>query len=277
MKSKLIYLLIIVASFTACETTYFLDSDQSEPKIVIEGVLTNRANDQYVKVSRSDQFYDSGKTPRVTDAVVSVSDNEGNVFDFVHNPGNDPDSNGYYLPSTKFAGVIGRVYTLSVAADGNEFTATDEMFRVTSIDSLTYELDPEEQEDPELAGKYYEVLIYAQEPQETKDYYLFDFYRNDSLLLYEPDEIYFADDVALGEEINGVHSPLYYGKGDKARVIASSLTRAGYIFYSDLQSLLTNDGGMYSPPPANCRTNLTNGALGFFRVSAVSTDEIIIE
>jgi hypothetical protein len=95
--------------------------------------------------------------------------------------------------------------------------------------------------------------------------------------LNEPDEIYFADDVALGDEINGVSSPLYYGKGDNARVNAYSLTRAGYVYYSDLQGLLNNDGGMYSPPPANCRTNLTNGALGFFQVSAVSTDEIIIE
>lgn len=272
-----IHLLLSLIILSACEKDYILDTDQSEPKIVIEGLLTNMEDNHYVKVSWSAPFYASGKTPRITDATVTVSDDAGNVFEFVHNPNNNPDSNGYYLPAEKFAGVIGRIYSLSVLTNETEYTAADELFRVTSIDSLTQEIDFEEEEDPEIEGKYYEVLVYAKEPQETKDYYLFDFYRNDSLLVYEPDEIYFSDDVALGEEIDGVHSPLYYGIGDKAKVVTSSLSRAGYIFFSDLQSLLNNDGGMYSPPPANCRTNLTNGALGFFRVSAVSIEEIIIE
>lgn len=276
MRSLLI-LVPLLTLLTACEKTVFLDNEQAETKIVIEGMVTNRENYHYVKVSRSADFYDSGKTPRVTDAIVSVSDDQGNTIQFLHNPNDHPDSAGFYLPAAPFAGVIGRVYTLTVVADGQEYKATDQMYRVTSIDSLTYGIDQEEFDDPEDEGKFYEVLIYAKEPQETKDYYLFDFYRNDSLLVGSPDEIYFSDDIALGEEINGVQSPIYYAKGDVARVEAFSLSRAGYVFYSDLQSLLNNDGGMYSPPPANCRNNLSNGALGFFRASAVDMMEIIIE
>jgi hypothetical protein len=262
---------------TSCEKTVLLDNDQSDVKIVIEGMVTNREDYHYVKVSRSANFYDSGKTPRVSDAIVSVSDDQGNTFEFIHNPNAHPDSAGFYLPLSPFAGEVGRTYTLTVVTDGQEYTAVDKMFSVTSIDSLTYGIDQDEMDDPEDEGKYYEVLIYAVEPQETKDYYLFDFYRNDSLLVAGPDEIYFSDDVALGEEINGVQSPIYYAKGDVARVEAFSLSRAGYVFYSDLQGLLSNDGGMYSPPPANCRTNLSNGALGFFRTSAVDMMEITIE
>ncbi len=270
-------LLLLMGILTSCEKNYVLDTDQSEPKIVIEGMVTNQQGYHFVKVSRSTDFYSSGKTPRVTDAVVSVSDDEGNAIEFMHNPNNNPDSSGYYKPIINFAGAIGRTYTLSVFADGIEYRAEDKMYRVTSIDSLTYSLNQEEMEDPEEVNKYYEVLIYAKEPQETKDYYLFQFYRNDSLKTAEPDEIYFADDIALGEEINGIQAPIYYAIGDVARVQAFSLTRAGYIFYSDLQNLLWNDGGMYGPPPANCRTNLTNGALGFFQVSAVDMMEIAIE
>jgi hypothetical protein len=262
---------------TSCEKTVFLDTDQADVKIVIEGMLTNRDNYHYVKISRSADFYDSGKTPRVTDAIVTVNDDQGNTFEFIHNPNDHPDSAGFYLPASSFAGVVGRTYTLNVVADGKGYTAADKMYSVTAIDSLTYGIDQDEMDDPEEEGKYYEVLIYAVEPQDTKDYYLFDFYRNDSLLVAEPDEIYFSDDVALGEEINGVQSPIYYAKGDVARVEAFSLSRAGYVFYSDLQGLLRNDGGMYSPPPANCRTNLSDGALGFFRVSAVDMMEIKIE
>lgn len=268
---------LLLILFTSCDKSYILDTEQSEVKIVIEGLVTNSPGNQYVKVSRSADFYNSGKTPRVTDATVSVSDDEGNVFNFIHNPNEHPDSTGYYKPVENFIGVIGRTYMLSVVADGEEFSAEDKMYSVTSIDSLTYDIDQEEREDPEDENKYYEVLIYAKEPQETKDYYLFQFYRNDSLLTAENNEIYFSDDVALGGEIDGIQSPLYYGVNDIARVEAYSLTRAGYVFYSDLQHVLDNDGGMYSPPPANCRTNLTNGALGFFQVSALDHKEIMIE
>ena len=270
-------LVFLIGVLTSCEKSYELETDQSEIKIVIEGLVTNQQGYHFVKVSRSADFYSSGKTPRVTDAVVLVSDNNGNVVEFLHNPNNHPDSSGYYKPIVDFAGTIGKTYTLSVLTDGNEYKAEDKMYSVSSIDSLTYDINQEEMEDPEEINKYYEVLIYAKEPQDTKDYYLFQFYRNDSLKVAEPDEIYFSDDIALGEEINGVQSPIYYARGDAARVQSFSLTRAGYVFYSDLQSLLRNDGGMYSPPPANCRTNLTNGALGFFQVSAVDIMEITIE
>ena len=39
----------------------------------------------------------------------------------------------------------------------------------------------------------------------------------------------------------------------------------------------TNDGGLFSQPPSNSRTNLTNGALGFFQASAVEIEEIVIK
>jgi hypothetical protein len=44
-----------------------------------------------------------------------------------------------------------------------------------------------------------------------------------------------------------------------------------------LQSLLNNDGGLFSQPPSNSRSNISNGALGFFQTSALHTSEIEIK
>jgi hypothetical protein len=75
-----------------------------------------------------------------------------------------------------------------------------------------------------------------------------------------------------------VPSPVYYAQNDKARLEVYSLTRRGYIFYNDLSIVLNNDGGgMFGPIPSSPRTNLTNGALGFFQVSAVQEKETFIE
>jgi hypothetical protein len=262
---------------TACEKTIILDATNTTPRVVIEGLLTNRSHCQYIKVSRSADFYSSGNTPRVTNAIVSVEDDLGNVHMYSHNPSGHADSVGYYFPEAGFSGVIGRTYAMTVVVDGTTFTAEDQLLPVTTIDSLAFRINEDEKEDPKETGKFYEILMFAAEPPNNRDYYKFDFYRNDSLKLYLDTDIYYTDDLALGEEINGVASPVYYALGDRARLDAYSLTRNGYVYYNDLWNLINNDGGMYGPPPANCRTNLTNGALGFFQVSALESREVIIE
>ncbi len=275
---KNLFIIIICSSiFWSCDEPVRLDVNQGESRVIIEGQVTNAAGHQYVKVSRSNGFYESGKTPRVTNATVSVSDDAGNDFPFVHNPGNLDDSAGYYLPQVPFIGEVGKTYFLTVTIDGQIYEAQDKLFRVTPIDSLSYRIDEEEREDPEDPGKFYEVLIYAKEPQDTKDYYLFKFYRNDSLKLDFDTDIYFSDDEVLGESIDGVSSPIYFAPGDVARCEIFSISRTAFVFYSDLQSLLNSDGGLFSQPPANSRTNLSNNALGFFQASALHVSEIEIK
>jgi len=276
MKRAFVIALFSVLIFSGCEKTVLLDLDQMSSKVVIEGLVTNQPGYQFVKVSKTAGFYESGATPRVTNAIVSISDDQGNEFMLTHNPNNQADSMGYYTPITPFVGVLGRTYHLTVNIDGERYEAEDKLYNVTAIDSLEYQVNDDERADPKEEGKFYEVLMYAKEPQETSDYYLFKFFRNDSLKIYNPTDIYFADDKTLGEEINGVQTPVFYAPGDSARVEMYSLSRIGFVFYSDLFNLINNDGGMFSPPPANSRTNLSNGALGFFQVSAVAISGIRI-
>jgi hypothetical protein len=56
-----------------------------------------------------------------------------------------------------------------------------------------------------------------------------------------------------------------------------SVRRNGYLFYNDLNAILNSDGGMFSPPPANPRSNITGGALGFFQVSAMTSASIAVK
>ncbi|MEX2231108.1 MAG: DUF4249 family protein, partial [Cyclobacteriaceae bacterium] len=155
---------------------------------------------------------------------------------------------------------------------------TDQLLSVIPIDSLKFQINEDQQEDPKEPGKIYELLVYAREPQDEKNYYLFKYYRNDSLTVFNPTDIYYSDDELLAEKIDGVPSPVYYAPNDKARLEVYSLSRRGYIFYNDLAIVLNNDGGgMFGPIPSSPRTNLTNGALGFFQVSAVQERETYIE
>jgi hypothetical protein len=262
----------------SCEEPVKIDVGQTPSKIVIEGLLTNKSGMQSIKITRTADFYASGTTPRVTDAVVTVTDDLGEVVNFTHNPNNHPDSAGIYIPPVEFAGAIGRTYHMKVQIGDELYEAQDELFEVIPIDSLGFQVNKLEQEDPSDPGKFYELLMFAHEPQDEKNFYLFKFYRNDSLVFDNDTDIYYSDDELLAENIDGVPSPVFFGKDDKGRVEIYSISRVGFVYFNDLWSLLNNDsGGMFGPIPASPRTNLTNGALGFFQVSAMHTAEVKVE
>ncbi|RAV98608.1 DUF4249 domain-containing protein [Pseudochryseolinea flava] len=270
--------IIGAAALSGCQETVQLDLKQTPPKVVIEGQVTNHPGYQSVKISRSVDFYSSGQSPRITNATVIVTDSDGNEIEFVHNPNNHPDSAGVYIPSPSFVGEIGKTYSLRVSVGSEIFEASDKMVSVIDMDSLKYRINEDEREDPKTDGKFYELLMYAKEPQNESNFYLFKFYRNDSLTTYGDTDIYYSDDKYLAENIDGVTSPIYYAPQDKGKVEMYSLSRVGYVFFNDLSTLLNNDGGgMFGPIPSTPRTNLTNGALGFFQVSAVNSIEITVE
>src|SRR5690606_10933926 len=280
MKNKSLFIFTLIAAsvfFSSCEKTVMLDLERTEPHIIIEGLVTDTPELNFVKVTRSTGFYNQGQTPRITNAVVSVADDDGNAFVFNHYEGDDPDSIGFYLPPSGFAGAIGKTYTLSVTADGTTFTATDDLRPLVDIDKLDYRVNENEQSDPEEPGRFYEALLWVKEPKETRDYYLFKSYRNGVLEYQNETDIYFADDELIGENIDGLPLPVFYALGDNARIEVYSLTRAAFVYYRDLQKLLTNDGGLFGTPPANPRGNINGGALGLFQVSAVKSGEVDIE
>ncbi|WP_323756421.1 DUF4249 domain-containing protein [Roseivirga sp.] len=278
MKNLYKYILFsLTVFFVSCEETVNIDTIASGPKLVIDGVLTNNSELNFIKLSYTRGFYSLDPNPAITDAVVTVTDDANNEVVYVHNPGNDPSKEGYYLPQTPYAGSIWTTYHLKVTVDGMDYTATETMLPVTKIDSLVNTIDLDEMEDPEEEGRFYEILFYAREPQDRVDHYLFKFYRNGRTLRDFEGDIYFSEDEFLGEAISGIPTAGYYKPGEFAKVEMYSISREAFIFYNDLSNLLNNDGGMFTPPPANPRTNLSNGAFGYFQVSAVDVMEIEVK
>ncbi|MFT7149798.1 MAG: hypothetical protein ACI82Q_001658 [Nonlabens sp.] len=270
-------LLFIFAAviFTACEETIIIETGDLDERVVIEGLVTDQEN-HFVKLTRTRSFYSTGPAEAIENAIVSVSDDIGNTYQFVHNPSGNLAENGFYYPVNSFKGQVGAVYALDVQVDGEQYTAQEELLPVTTIDSLTVIINLEELEDPDEEGRFFNVLFYASEPQDRKDQYLFKFYRDGEIVRDFQTDIYFTDDALLGERIDDLEIAGFYAEGDLVTVEMYSLTQEAYVFYSDLFNLLNNDGGLFSPPPANPRTNLSNGALGYFQVSSLDSEDKLI-
>ncbi len=262
--------LVVIFFLTSCEETIQLDLEQAGQRIVIEGLLTNRAQDQYVRVTRTLDFYQAGRPENVTDAAVSVRDDMGNTYAYVQA---EP---GYYIPDGTLQGQVGATYTLTVQVGQAVYESEDQLLPVADVDSISYMLNNNPGQTRIDKGHLYDLLLYLKEPKETEDYYLFKFYRNDSLTYTNSNDIYILSDEILSESIFGFPGPVYYAEQDTARMEMFSVSRDGYLFYSDLTNLLFSDGGLFGPVPANPRSNISNGALGFFQVSAVISEEVII-
>ena len=272
MNRNLFYFIALSFTLLSCEETIQLDLDQTEPLLVIEGLFTTDPAYNYVKITKTSQFYEGNETPRVSGANVSVTSSDGETIVFAE------EEPGWYFPTTDYAGKPGITYTLTIESEGQMYTATETLAAVNSFDSLTYwkppNLDDQDALDEE---QFYELLVFYTEPQDEENYYLFKFYRNEELLDFEGTAVFAFDDEALSENIEGIATPEYYALGDTGSVEVFSLSRKAFRYYLDLGNNLNNDGGLFSGIPANAGTNIVGNAIGYFQVSDMDRASIIIE
>ena len=126
-------------------------------------------------------------------------------------------------------------------------------------------------------------LLYFAEPQGVKNYYLIQLNEDIAIRTFSAGLLWpfsiLSDEflqpyvnglkISQGETPRGIEYPIYY-EGAPFYVALSSLTKDGYEFYKILLQQFKNDGGVYHPSPGSPPTNISNGALGYFRASAIS-------
>ncbi len=271
---NLIYIFILIVFVTSCEETIVLDTQQAEPIYVVEGLVTNEMKQHYVKLTKSVGFYEEVVAPPpVTNANITVTDDQGNIYAYQYNS-----EDSTYYSSVEFQGIEHAIYSLEINVEGDRITALDTLKPISPINAVLWRVDENEKKNPEKEGYFYEITLTAKEPKETVDFYLFQFYRNDSIQRFDSRTgVFFADDIFVQEDIDNFPAPVFYKENDTARFEMLSLTKLSYKYYNDLSFLLNNDGGMFSSIPANPYTNLRGTrSTGYFQVSAIDSKTIIV-
>lgn len=248
----------------SCTEVVEIDLTEGDPKLVVEGLVTDQPGPYHVRLTKTTSFYAESNYKEVPDAQVIMRDDTGNEDTLVYT------SDGYYFTQS-LQGVPGRTYFLEIVSEGKEYFSQSTLPAVAPIDSITVQYYNDTTGFLGQVG--YFITFYAQEPEDTKNYYLWKIYRNGELQ-NDPDDVYIADDEVLG---SAIQQPVFisYDYGDTARVEQYSLTKEAYDFYAGLSSNVNNDGGFFSSPPANPASNITGGALGLFQTSSVSAEEAV--
>jgi hypothetical protein len=136
-----------------------------------------------------------------------------------------------------------------------------------------------------MGYRHFSLNIYAQDPPEVPNYYLFKFFINDSISNDKVSKfIITGDEFFNGEYLKGV-SIFYFedltdekvvkknegnddvymaSPGDRIRLQTMNIEEGYFQFIDQCMSEMHGENPMFGGPPSNIITNISNGGAGFF-------------
>jgi hypothetical protein len=277
---------IVLSTFTitallwSCTEKIEVEVDSTYARLVVEGYVTNDTMAHSVKLSLSGDYFANKAADRISDALVRIDDGERTVE--LTESRSEP---GLYLTAPDYHGIPGKTYTLLISqvdidGDGEfeEYTAVSELHPVAPMDSIALELF----ETPHF--KIFQVLVYALDPPET-NFYAFKVYKNNTLLTDTLSELVVqSDEFFNGNYTYGIPSQFLDQdeegevllKGDTVTFELNGITEEYYQYVIEAQSEVFYQTPVFSGPPANIKSNLSNGALGFFAAYSIERASTIL-
>ena len=279
--------------FIACEDPIDVRLDDAEQQTVVDAWLDNSKQRQEIRISQTLPYFTAEFTPGVENATVTVTRNDGSLFNFEH------EADGVYVynvPQGETLGSVGDQFELTVSVDNDMYTANAEIYRVPEIDSLVQEF----RENEVFTDDGIYCQVFARDFEGLGDTYWIKSYRNGQFL-NRPFEINLAYDAGFdsGGEVDGFvfiypirdlvnevdtdGIPQPWEVGDDIRVEIHSISNDAFSFLEIMRDQLLNSfNGIFAEPLANTKGNIVhaNGdktVLGVFNVSAVSAVEATIE
>lgn len=267
-KSTMIKIFLLSIIFTGCEDVITVELQNAEPQIVIEGTITDGPGPYTVKITKTTDFYEPGIYEKVTGAVVLINDTYRNNDTLI-----EKEPGIYYTESLTPS--YNTLYNLEVMTKGEKYEASTELKIPIILDSISVS----EGDNPFSDEEIYDIHLYAQDNPGISDYAKMRIAVNGE---YEKDYYLYEDRLTDGNYLEGILNieKDKVNTGDTLTVEMSTINKAGYDFYSTLyQVLATSEEGFssFTSAPANPKTNLNNGALGYFGAYSISTKSVVIE
>lgn len=276
-------------SIWSCEDVVDLEIKDGVTQLVIDAWLTNKPEQQVIKLTLSQAYFDNSTPGPALGASVIVFESDSTAHPFV-----DINNDGNYVFQGESFLKEGNQYALYVAYDGQEFVSLSSNNRVPKIDSIAFEnfsfpIAPADGEPQNgFLGQFY-----AKDFDGPNDTYWIRTTKNDTLIS-DPSNLSIAFDASFspGAGSDGLLFILpirqsmndgLYLHGDKAKVELWSISNEAYFYLFQIRQESGN-GGIFATPPANIPTNIVNRdensdvkALGFFGISSVSSMEVLVD
>ncbi|MBP3942892.1 DUF4249 domain-containing protein [Sphingobacteriaceae bacterium WQ 2009] len=251
MRSYLYIISLFTAfSLSSCEDIIELDLVDAAPQVVIVADINDISLEHEISVFNSipiSQELGNSAVENASVSIVSLADNREYIFNY--------QGKGIYK-NRGFHPEVGGKYALTVRIADKQFDAVSTMQPYVEIDSLNLKSKTIFDEDRIF------VTFSFKDPANELNFYKYSLARNSQPLKFAA--IYndkFNDGRNIQHDITDADDDIV--EGDDITIIRTSVDEQVYNYWADLRSL--NPGSL---APANPRTNLSNGALGYFSVGA---------
>jgi hypothetical protein len=276
-KSTGFVILAISILISSCTERIDIALDKNSVRLVVEGSVTTDTMSHSVVLTETSDYYYNKSAPRVTGAIVEISD--GHMVFGLHE-----DSPGLYKTDPSFHGVAGMTYTLDIrlaepVGGHTQYSASATLFPVSSLDSVSLDFQPEWSDNG-----IWVVKCYVQDPP-TVDYYRFLIAKNGRMLSDSLGEWFVTDDKFFnGNYASG--APVAFlrqnreeeilNPGDIVTVEINNIGPDYAHFIWEAQSEIRGSNPLFSGPAANVKGNISNGAIGFFAAYSVSRNKSVV-
>jgi hypothetical protein len=249
-------LAIVCFGLFSCEKVIEVKIRDADQKYVIEAVLTDEPGSCKVLLSRTKKIFESNQVMDISGAAIKIADNGVDHVLTETSPG--------VYESSVLTGIPGHRYDLSVAVNGELFTATCTMQQPVPIDTLVIDFGP--------FSSTKRAYVYYTDPAGINNGYRFIQYINGRK---EPD-IFWDNDEFTDGQTTAVRLDNGVSTGDTVLVELLSLDDAIYRYWSTLE-MGGASGSSFTASPANPVTNILGGALGYFSAHAVRRKMVIVQ
>lgn len=283
MKNSILIVLILIG-LSACESLVQIDTPEGLDNITVEANLTTRTEPWVVKISNSQAYYIQDSVSNVEDALVVISDDQGNSDTLVY----VNEKEHYATLGSRFC-EPGTTYFLRVEYNGELYEASDYCRFQNPIDTFTAYFLPE---NNGFIQKGWYAFQQSIESEIEGDYYEWKIFKNDTLqdqfgLILDEDAnrdvSFFNMSIDQEDPLAGIDQgilprpfPFDFLPGDTINMEQYCINKGYYDFLLEVQNQLNRSGTPFDPPPANPNSNISNGAYGFFNVSNLVTAQTVI-
>ena len=274
IKKAVFLVMAAMVALTSCTERIDVELDSTYTRLVVDGGVWEGPAACRVSLSITADYFSNEPAPRVVNAVVTVTDGST-----VHRLKETiPGTSGIYAADSAFTGHAGNTYTLRIElqeeiSGTRNAEATCYLAPVTRLDSIGTEFKEEWGPDG-----IWMIRLWAQEPADEVNYYLFNYFRNGKCLSDTITQQVVSDDKFYnGSYMTGV-DVIYINNenewetlkpGDTVMLQMSGITKEYYDFVSQVQQAGFSIP-FFSGPPANVQGNVSNGGVGFFSARSSS-------
>ena len=259
------YLIICIFLFSKCEDPIEVNVFDSEPLLVVEAQINwikeTQKTEQEVILSLSSSYFSNTYEPALG-AEVNILDSNENTYIFSE----DLEAPGHYFPLDTIPYLLNQELKLNITYKGQEFTGTESLISVSTIDSIS-------QKPIFFFGEErIQLDAFCIDPKNEKNYTFFEF-SGESIEITEFNV--YRDDFNDGFIYNGFLFGSDFEISDEIRFRQYGLSKRGYNYWNLLINQNTQ-GSPFATVPVNLSGNIINltnpnaNPLGYFRASEVS-------